>query len=261
MRSLSGEYRRCSEHRCEKVVHLYKGSKEMDINQLVSLLVRNVNHHVAGKRSAHSYDVVQMAQILAAFDSAKYLTDKMLVAENVGSDLDLLQRAIGLRSFDGMVLEFGVASGRTINHMASLTAETIYGFDSFAGLPEAWRTGFQQGAFAQQIPKVRDNVELIVGLFSETIPKFLKTVNGRKISLLHIDCDLYSSTKMVFEFLAPLIVPGTVIIFDEYFNYPGWRYHEFAAFQEFISERGLAYRYDSFVSKHQQVCVIIESYR
>ncbi len=199
-----------------------------------------------------------MAQILAAFDSANYLTEKMLTAENIGSDLDLLQRAIGLRSFDGMVLEFGVASGRTINHIASLTADAIHGFDSFSGLPEAWRTGFQQGAFAQQIPRVRDNVELVVGLFSETIPEFLKKAVGRKISLLHVDCDLYSSTKTIFDFLAPFIVPGTVIVFDEYFNYPGWRHHEFSAFQEFISKSGLAYRYDSFVSKQQQVCVVIE---
>ena len=29
-----------------------------------------------------------------------------------------------------------------------------------------------------------------------------------------------------------------MIVFDEYFNYPGWRGHEFKAFQEFVAETG-----------------------
>ena len=58
-----------------------------------------------------------------------------------------------------------------------------------------------------------------------------------------MDCDLYSSTRTILEGLASQIVAGTVIQFDEYFNYPGWREHEFKAFHEFIAERGLSYEY------------------
>ena len=103
-----------------------------------------------------------------------------------------------------------------------------------------------------------ENVELLQGLFVDTIPPFLSSTAHQNVSFIHIDCDLYSSTKTIFNLLGDRIVPGTVIVFDEYFNYPGWRKHEFKAFQEFISARRLSYKYDSFVSRHQQVCVIIQ---
>ena len=45
-------------------------------------------------------------------------------------------------------LEFGVASGRTINYISKFTTDTVYGFDSFEGLPEKWRDGFDKGAFS-----------------------------------------------------------------------------------------------------------------
>jgi hypothetical protein len=55
------------------------------------------------------------------------------------------------------------------------------------------------------------------------------------IALLHIDCDLYSSTKTIFELLSDRIVPGTVIVFDELVNYPAFKKHEVLAFYEFLA--------------------------
>jgi hypothetical protein len=46
-------------------------------------------------------------------------------------------------------------------------------------------------------------------------------------------------------------------VFDEYLNYPGWRDHEFRAFQEFVAETGRQYEYLSVVPSHQQVAVIV----
>jgi hypothetical protein len=62
-------------------------------------------------------------------------------------------------------LEFGVASGNTINYISKFTDEKVYGFDSFEGLPEKWRDGFNKGSFNMngKPPKVNDNVELIKG--------------------------------------------------------------------------------------------------
>jgi predicted O-methyltransferase YrrM len=199
-----------------------------------------------------------MAQLVSSMDSAQYLMENMQTATNIENDLDLLSHAMTKRGDDGLILEFGVASGRTINHLASLTDQKVYGFDVFSGLPEDWRTGFEKGVFAQPHPDVSENVELLQGLFLDTIPPFLSSTAHQNVSFIHIDCDLYSSTKTIFNLLGDRIVPGTVIVFDEYFNYPGWRKHEFKAFQEFISARRLSYKYDSFVSRHQQVCVIIQ---
>jgi methyltransferase family protein len=203
-------------------------------------------------------DVLEAAFARAALDSAEYYEEHMLTARAFGSDLDLLSYAVSLAPLSGLIIETGVASGRTINHVASCAPNrNIFGFDSFDGLPEDWRTGFAKGAFAGGMPKVADNVTLVQGLFADTLPSFLEK-HSDSVALLHIDCDLYSSTATVLTHVRDRLQSGTVIVFDEYFNYPGWRKHEFKAFREFAEERRLQYRYVGFVPSHQQVCVVIE---
>ncbi len=64
---------------------------------------------------------------------------------------------------------------------------------------------------------------LIEGLFEKTIDNFLiQNTDQKKISLPHVDCDLYFSTKTIFDKLGFLVKKDTIIIFDEYFNYPSW---------------------------------------
>jgi predicted O-methyltransferase YrrM len=72
-----------------------------------------------------------------------------------------------------------------------------------------------------------------------------------------VDCDLYSSTQTVFAHLHPKIAPGTIIVFDEYFNYPTWERHEFRAFQEYVRFRQVRYEYIGLVPSSQQVAVRI----
>jgi hypothetical protein len=203
-----------------------------------------------------SYDVLDVAFFKAAMDSAEFYEEEMINAIAYDSHLALLTHALEIAPAEGLALEFGVASGKTINHLASKTGRRVHGFDSFEGLPEAWRTGFPQGAFKQQLPAVPANVSLHKGLFSDTLPQFLIENSGRT-ALLHIDCDLYSSTVCVLEALTKTINSGTVIVFDEYFNYPGWKLHEHRAWNEFVARTGLTFRFDSFVRGHQQVCVVV----
>ena len=226
------------------------------IDTFLSRIAACINVDVLGKKT-DCFDILTLAKLQASFASATYFNAKMSTATNVDSDLQLLSRAMQQRTVAGLVMEFGVASGRTVNHIASLTDQPVYGFDSFAGLPETWRTNFGAGMFQREVPAVNENVELIVGLFDDTVSDFLDRHEG-PVSLLHVDSDLYSATTTIFDQLAPRIVEGTVIVFDEYFNYPGWEHHEFKAFHEFVAANGIGYRYDSFVSRHQQVCVVIE---
>jgi hypothetical protein len=228
-----------------------------DEKRFLSQVIGNINFHVFGKKT-DTYDILHLANFLSSIDSASYFLEKMPNAKNYGTSLELLTRGMAIKQKQGLILEFGVASGQTINHLASLSEQRIFGFDGFDGLPKDWRIGFEKGAFAQSPPIVRQNVELVVGLFEDSLPAVLPSLPKEMISLMHVDCDLYSSTKTIFQHVGDRIVPGTVIIFDEYFNYPGWRQHEYKAFQEFINEKKLSYRYDSFVSMHQQVCVVIE---
>src|SRR4029077_650516 len=110
------------------------------------------------------------------------------------------------------------ASGATINHLATsypLRGRTLYGFDSFCGLPEPWAS-YQVGHLACEPPALPANVSLCVVLFSDTLPSFLAAHQG-SAALIHLDADLYASTRTVLELLTERIVPGTVIAMDEYF--------------------------------------------
>lgn len=191
--------------------------------------------------------------------AANYIEENMAEINSVNSKYKVLDFAIGnIIIQNGLVIEFGVYKGDTLNHIAKKIPNfKIFGFDSFEGLPDHWRNNFNKGMFSvKKLPKVEKNVTLIKGWFKNTLPPFLKNYNDT-ISFLHIDCDLYSSTKTVFENLKKNIVKGTVIVFDEYFNYPGWEKGEFKAFQEFITKTKKEYKYLTYNHLNEQVALII----
>lgn len=141
----------------------------------------------------------------------------------------------------GLIMEFGVSTGGYINLMASLVkGRTVYGFDSFEGLPEAWHD-CPKGQFACDPDKINwaPNVVLVKGLFQNTLGDFFREHN-ELISLIHIDCDIYSSTKCVFGKSQKRFQTGSIILFDEIYGYGGelWRQHEYKAFNEFLKETG-----------------------
>lgn len=138
----------------------------------------------------------------------------------------------------------------------------VYGFDSFEGLPEEWVPSRPKGHFATDgnLPKVNDNVILLKGFFDSSLPDFKNTdyyQSKDSIAFLHIDCDLYSSTLTVLNELKDKIKPGTIILFDEYFNYTGWQHHEYKAFQEFMKDFDHDYEYECYHNMFTQVGVKI----
>jgi hypothetical protein len=138
----------------------------------------------------------------------------------------------------GLYAEFGVYHGHSLRRIRALLdpAVPLYGFDSFEGLPERWN-GFPAGTFATGARPDLPNTQLVVGRFEDTLPGFVQA-HPEHVSFLHIDCDLYSSTRTVLTALADRIVPGTVILFDEIFGFAGFEPHEYRAFCEFIAETG-----------------------
>ena len=178
--------------------------------------------------------------------------------KNVQRD-ELYKLSSEIAPLDGLILEFGVATGHSINLIAGYFApRSVYGFDSFEGLPESWN-GMGEGTFACSVPDVIDNVILIKGLFQDILDDFVLQHAGAKISYLHIDSDLYSSCKYVLETLDHMIIPGTIIQFDELCGYASWEDHEFKAFNEYLETSGkdceiIASDHTSF---EQVVCKII----
>ena len=205
------------------------------------------------------FDVERMAYLVATYESARFFAENMPAAENLFSHSALLEFALSKRSLPGLTLEFGVATGSTLRIICHRTNGAVYGFDSFEGLPEDW-THFQKagrfnmnGTPPEELPP---NAELVVGWFADTLPGYVRSHQGN-VSFVHMDCDLYSSTKTVLESLRQRIVPGTVIVFDEYFNYPGWQRFEHRAFSEFLLDTNLTARYIGFASAGQAVAVQI----
>lgn len=157
----------------------------------------------------------------------------------------------------GLICEFGVATGKSINYLARrLKGQTIFGFDSFDGLPEDWRTNQPKGTFRTTLPRVEANVELVPGLFQETLGDFLKA-HPEPALFLHLDADLYSSTRTILEAFEGRITQGTVLLFDEFFNYPGWQMGEFKAFSEFATSTGLHFEYLAYNGLGTQLALLI----
>lgn len=208
-------------------------------------------------------DLRKECQRQALQESAHLINRHMIKAKSFPNKFQLLEYSLASvpAELKGLYCEFGVYKGETVNFIASKTPNTVHGFDSFDGLPEDWREGFEKGTFQMNgLPKVRDNVRLVKGWFNESLPGW-RQQNPGPLAFAHLDADLYSSTKCVLDLLSDRIVPGTVLQFDEYFNYPGWQEGEYKAFMEFADEHNVEFTYLGYTFNHEQVAVQITAIR
>lgn len=157
----------------------------------------------------------------------------------------------------GDYFEFGVFKGYSIYSAQKLADKyspnmRLFGFDSFAGLPELenndLKNEFFTGQFAYSKENVARNIKnnggdmkkilLIEGYFSNTLKdKVKKQYSIKKASIINIDCDLYSSTVDVLAFIKPLLLKNTIILFDDWFSFNGIKPSgEEKALSEFIKK-------------------------
>jgi Methyltransferase domain len=179
-------------------------------------------------------------------DTVAYVEQHMLYIPSCAGRWRVIDTALEAVTLDGEYLEFGVADGASINYIADKVGDrVVHGFDSFEGLPDDWFDGVGRGLFDRggALPDVRANVRLHRGTFDVTLPPYVAQSDGKPVAFVHVDCDLYASTREVFQQLGDRITSGTIIVFDEYFNFPGWRNQEYKAFQEFVRDRDLKYAY------------------
>jgi hypothetical protein len=184
-----------------------------------------------------------------------HLERQLRAMPGLGGRWQLFDTAVKARG-RGLVLEFGVGSGTSIRRLARLCSGIeIYGFDSFEGLPEQWHGGgfvVERGGFACSIPNVPENVDLVTGLFEDTLEPFFEHMHDHlgywpRVGFAHIDCDIYSSTKTVLAALTNRVLPGSVLLFDELMEfrdgeprqqYTEWRKHEWKALTEWLEATG-----------------------
>ena len=195
-------------------------------------------------------DAAGAAPYLEALERVPYMRARWEMFEHlrevdcqrfVGLPFRVLELGLDAATVVGHVAEFGVFNGRSLRHLAERHGGEVHGFDSFRGLPEDWTPGVARGAFDRggALPAVPANAVLHPGEFHATLPAFAASAGPAR--LWHIDCDLYSSTKAVFDALSASLRVGTVIVFDDYLGYPDAKAHEFRAWAELCRARGLRY--------------------
>ncbi len=142
------------------------------------------------------------------------------------------------------ILEFGVAGGASFTKKLYATKYlkvadrvTVHGFDSFEGMhstddrrdlalvnDDSW----VEGQFKSSYDKLNDycskhypNYRLHKGMFDETLTdELIADLVRTPPILVWIDCDYYTSSRVVMEKLIPVLPNGCVIYFDEpEFNY------------------------------------------
>ena len=189
-------------------------------------------------------------------DGAKALLPKLSSDFRLfGNSGRLLCHAIVCATTPGLVLEFGVRRGTSLEHIADAAGQEVHGFDSFEGLPEGW-VNSPRGVLTtgSQLPPVRANARLHVGWFEDSLPPFL-TAHPGPVRFVNVDSDIYASARTVLTALADRVRPGTVIVFDEYIGNRSWRDDEYRAFQEFAAENGVRYEYFAASPYTKQVAV------
>ncbi len=162
----------------------------------------------------------------------------------------------------GLLIEFGVWEGYSVNYFSSLRPNwCIYGLDSFFGLEEKWiGTEWAAGSFTLhgKMPDVGKNVILIDGWFEDTVPELIKVIGSQQIDLLHLDADTFTPTALVLKALGKVHLKiGSIVIFDEFFGYAGWKRHEYKAWMEFLSQSKRDFSY--IASAPNQVAIRIDS--
>ena len=157
-----------------------------------------------------------------------------------------LYRYVNDKVIDGSpinYLEFGVFQGESIRAWAETNsdpASDFVGFDTFEGVDENWEfldmKVFDVGGASPSISD--DRVRFVKGYFQDTIPEFLRTFRPEHRLVVHCDADIYSSTLYTLAKCDEIMVPGTVVLFDEFSAV----LHEFRALADYCAAFRRDYR-------------------
>lgn len=134
----------------------------------------------------------------------------------------------GLAAPPGDVVEVGVYRGGSLGLLALCRQQDrIHGYDTFSGHPAVqraeddavahpvgrfWETSVEEvSAFLRAL-----GVDLWVTLHQGAVPASAVYPSPPPIALLHIDVDLFESTRAALSCFAPYLIPGGIILVDDY---------------------------------------------
>lgn len=192
------------------------------------------------------------------YENGFYLTSSTTRLAKIISHWELYKKIVGL---PGDIVEFGVYKGASLMRFATFRemlesqySRKIIGFDIFGKFPltdlkeynmfienfeKNGGKGISENEMREALENKKiENFQLIGGDILETLPKYLKENPELRISLLHIDVDVYKVTKTILETLFERVVKGGVVILDDYNSVFGAT----KAIDEFIGNLGKDYK-------------------
>jgi predicted O-methyltransferase YrrM len=154
---------------------------------------------------------------------------RTVVSEDNRINLFLILRFFLGRIASGHIVEFGSYKGGNAIFMAYVVDQLypgmkVHSLDTFTGMPrtdsaiDAHRQGDFQDVDLDELRSFAHenglkNLEFTQGLFQDIAPSILG--QAHRISLAHIDCDIYSSVAYSYEVVKAYMVPGGYLVFDD----------------------------------------------
>ncbi|MGH8763878.1 MAG: TylF/MycF/NovP-related O-methyltransferase [Nitrosospira sp.] len=191
---------------------------------------------------------MQIKQIMKRLADAGWMARVIEVldhrSDNRMTELGMLSQAFEFAKINhvpGDYFEFGLWRGKTFGYAHRMKLRygrrdmKLWGFDSFQGLPATEKHPdniWYEGQFACTRPEFEailasrgihpSEYGLIQGFYNESLNDDAhRRLSGRQAAVIYVDCDLYDSTIQVLNFIEPYIVNGSIICFDDFYNYKG----------------------------------------
>lgn len=198
------------------------------------------------------------------YENQFYLTCDITRMSKMLAQYELFKMVMGL---PGEIVECGVFKGASFARFAMLRSifgnvysKKLIGFDIFGKFPETdyqddieYRKKFIESAGDSSITKklllellekkgVNQNIELVEGDITATVPQYLAAHPELKISLLNLDTDIYEPAKAILDDFYPRLVTGGIILLDDYGKFPG----ETKAVDEYFKDQNVSIKKFSF---------------
>jgi hypothetical protein len=188
------------------------------------------------------------------YENGFYLTCENSRIAKMLNHLEIYEQITDLA---GDILEFGVYKGTSLvrfltyrNLLESEDSRRVFGFDIFGKFPDELKLesdrkfvenfegaggyGISQEELEMHLQnKGFRNYELFAGDIMKTLPEFLEKYPARRISMIHIDVDVYEPSKFILEQLWDRLVPGGIVMLDDYATVEG----ETLAVEEFFKDK------------------------
>jgi hypothetical protein len=185
------------------------------------------------------------------YENGFYLTSHVTRLSKMLAHYELYKSIVGL---PGHIVECGVYKGASFLRFATFReilesphSRKIIGFDAFGRFPEEGANtndrdfirsftaeggdGISHDCFIEVLShKGFENFELIEGDICSTVPRYVANHPELKIALLHVDVDVYQSSRVILEQLFDRVVRHGLVVFDDYGTVAG----ETLAVDEFL---------------------------